>query len=70
MPTLKKTNHRCPMCGGKKFEFGYETLAIWKIDTKGGANLLDPARGRIIAFVECMDCKLPTIKECIRGFLS
>jgi len=50
-----KTDHHRPMCGGKKFEFGYETLAIWKVDTKGRANLLEPDRGRILAFVECME---------------
>jgi hypothetical protein len=43
------------MCGSKKFEFGYETLALWKVDARGVANNVDPDRGRILAFVECMD---------------
>jgi len=44
------------MCDGKKFEYGYETLIRWKVDAKGGANLVEPDWGRILAFVECMAC--------------
>lgn len=37
---------RCfPMCGGKKFEFGYETLSIWKVEDRGAANLLSSIGG-------------------------
>jgi hypothetical protein len=33
------------MCGGKKFEFGYETLALWKVDARSSANLIEPVEG-------------------------
>ncbi len=44
------------MCDGNKFEFGYETLVMWKVDAQGAANFVDPDRGRILAFVECIEC--------------
>ncbi len=29
---------------------------MWKVDAQGAANLVEPDRGRILAFVECMEC--------------
>jgi len=46
------------MCGRKKVEFGYETLAIWKVDAQVAASCVNPDRGRILAFVECMDSNI------------
>ncbi len=33
------------MSGGKKFEFGYEGIVLWKIDARGGANLVNAIEG-------------------------
>jgi hypothetical protein len=51
-----KSKHLCPMCGGRKFEFVYETLVLWKVDATGAANIVDPDRGKILTFIECMEC--------------
>ena len=37
-----KTNRRCPMCGGKKFELGYKALTKFKVNHMGGANVAQP----------------------------
>jgi len=54
--TKKTTKRRCPMCGGKKLEFGYEALTMIKVDLMGGANVVEMDKGRVMVFVECMDC--------------
>jgi hypothetical protein len=44
------------MCGGKKFQFGYHPLAMWKVDAKGAANVIEPDRGKVVVYVNCKEC--------------
>ena len=53
---IKKTNCRCPMCGGKKFEFSEEALCMFRVDARAAIKIPDLEQGRAIIFVNCKEC--------------
>jgi len=52
----KKTKRRCPICGGKKFEFSKEALGMFRIDARPAIKIPDMTQGRAIIFVNCKEC--------------
>jgi DNA-directed RNA polymerase subunit RPC12/RpoP len=52
----KKTKRKCPMCGGRKFEFGMDALGMLRVDAGAAAKIVEPDRGRVVLFVNCLDC--------------
>ena len=52
----KKTKRRCPMCGGKKFEFNHHPLGMFRVDSRAAVKMPDLQRGRAMVFVNCLEC--------------
>jgi len=53
---VRKTKRRCPMCGGRKFEFGMDGLVMLRVDARAAVKIVEPDRGRVMLFVNCLDC--------------
>jgi hypothetical protein len=51
----KKTKYRCPMCVGHKFEFGTDGLVMLRVDTRAAVKIVEPDRGRVVLFVNCIE---------------
>jgi len=52
----KNTKHRCPMCGGRKFEFSKEALGMFRVDARPAVKIPDLQQGRVLVFVNCKEC--------------
>jgi len=44
------------MCGGRKFEYGMDPLLMFRVDARTAVKIPDLQKGRVIAFVNCMEC--------------
>jgi hypothetical protein len=51
----KNTKRRCPMCGGRKFEFSQNPLGMFRVDARVVVKMPDLERGRAIIFVNCKE---------------
>jgi hypothetical protein len=49
----KKTKRRCPMCGGRKFEFSMNPLGMFRVDARAAVKIPDIQQGRVLVFVNC-----------------
>ncbi len=52
----KKTKRRCPMCGGRKFEFSMNPLGMFRVDVRAAIKIPDIEKGRALVFVNCLEC--------------
>ena len=53
----KKTKRRCPMCGGRKFEFSVNPLGMFRVDARASVKIPDLEQGRVLVFVNCIECE-------------
>ena len=44
------------MCGGRKFEFGMDVLVMLRVDARTAVKIVEPDRGRVLLFVNCLEC--------------
>ena len=51
-----KTKYRCPMCGKRKFEFGMDGLVMNRVDARAAVKIVEPDSGRVVLFVNCLEC--------------
>ena len=52
----KKTKYKCPLCGKRKFEFGMDALGMIRVDVRAAVKIAEPDRGRVVLFVNCLEC--------------
>ena len=44
------------MYGGRKFEFGMDGSVMLRVDARAAVKIVEPDRGRVVLFVNCIDC--------------
>jgi predicted nucleic-acid-binding Zn-ribbon protein len=52
----KKTTQKCPMCGGRKFEYRMDPLLMFRVDATAPIKIPDIERGRVFVFVNFLEC--------------
>ena len=41
---------------GKKFEFGMDGLIMLRVDARPTVKIVEPDRGKVLVFVNCLEC--------------
>ncbi len=44
------------MSDAKKFEFGMDALGMLRVDARAAVKIVEPDRGRLILFINCLEC--------------
>ena len=44
------------MCGGKKFEFGMDTLDMLRVYARAAVKIVEPDGGMVVLLVNCLEC--------------
>jgi hypothetical protein len=44
------------MCRKRRFEFGMDGLVMLRVDARAAVKIVEPDRGQVMLFVNCLDC--------------